>query len=168
MPDFANMTSVEALRYAKQESGKTTEEIAGACGVSTFVVSRYLRLANNYSPSLDILPKLCVAMGNTILLDWLAAQTGKTSHVEPAKSRAEVLTSVSRAMVALGDVSKILVATEGCGINADRAKDIRGAIEEVKKACEIVQGQLQQVASSPPRSHLVLYQSAPPSKKSEN
>lgn len=28
MPDFVNMTSVEALRYAKQESGKTAEEIA--------------------------------------------------------------------------------------------------------------------------------------------
>ena len=166
MPDFVNMTSVEALRYAKQESGKTAEEIAVACGISTSVVSRYLRLENNYSPSLEILPKLCEAMGNTFILDWLAAQTGKKTHVEPAKSRAEVLTSISRAMMALGEVSKILVATEGCGINADRAKDIRGAIEEVKKACEIVQGQLQQVASSSPRLSIVLYQSAPPSKKS--
>ena len=157
MPDFVNMTSVEALRYAKQESGKTAGEIADACGISTSVVSRYLRLENNYSPSLEILPKLCAAMGNTLILDWLAAQTGKKKHVEPAKSRAEVLTSVSKAMVALGEVSKILVATEGCGINSDRAKDIRGAIEEVKKACELVQGQLQRLASSPPLKSITLY-----------
>lgn len=76
-------------------------------------------------------------MGNTLILDWLTAQTGKKTHIEPAKSRAEVFTSVSRAMVALGEVSKILIATDGCGINSDRAKDIRGAIEEVKKACEL-------------------------------
>ena len=157
MPDFVNMTSVEALRYAKQESGKTAAEIAEACGISTSVVSRYLRLENNYSPSLEILPKLCAAMGNTVILDWLTAQTGKKTHVEPAKSRAEVLTSVSRAMAALGEVSKILVATEGCGINSDRAKDIRGAIEEVKKACELVQGQLQRLASSPPLKSITLY-----------
>ena len=167
MPDFVNMTSVEALRYAKQESGKTAEEIADACGISTSVVSRYLRMENNYSPSLEILPKLCAAMGNTVILDWLTAQTGKKTHIEPAKSRAEVFTSVSRAMVALGEVSKILIATDGCGINSDRAKDIRGAIEEVKKACEIVQGQLQSLAASPPRESIVLYQSALPSKKSK-
>ena len=167
MPDFINMTSVEALRYAKQESGKTAGEIAGAIGVSLAVVNRYLRLKNNYSPSLEILPKLCAAMGNTVILDWLAAQTGKKTHIEPAKSRAEVFTSVSKAMVALGEVSKILIATEGCGIDAEKAKAIRGAVEEVKRACEIVQGQLQMVASSSPQKPLVLYQLVPPSKKSK-
>ena len=167
MPDFINMTSVEALRYAKQESGKTAGEIAGAIGVSLAVVNRYLRLKNNYSPSLEILPKLCAAMGNTLILDWLMAQTGKKTHIEPAKSRAEVFTSVSKAMAALGEVSRILVETEGCGIDAEKAKAIRGAVEEVKKACEIIQGQLQRVASSSPKKPLVLRQNTSPSKKSK-
>ena len=166
-PDFINMTSVEALRYAKQESGKTAREIAEAIGVSLSVVNRYLRLKNNYSPGLEILPKLCAAMGNTVILDWLAAQTGKKTHIEPAKSRAEIFTSVSKALVALGEVSKILISTEDSGIDAEKAKAIRGAVEEVKRACEIVQGQLQMIASSAPKESLVLYQLAPPSKKSK-
>ena len=166
-PDFINMTSVEALRYAKQESGKTAREIAEAIGVSLSVVNRYLRLKNNYSPGLEILPKLCAAMGNTVILDWLAAQTGKKTHIEPAKSRAEIFTSVSKALVALGEVSKILIATEDSGIDAEKAKAIRGAVEEVKRACEIVQGQLQMLASSSPKESLVLYQLALPSKKSK-
>ncbi len=165
MPDFINMTSVEALRYAKQESGKTAREIAEAIGVSLSVVNRYLRLKNNYSPGLEILPKLCAAMGNTVILDWLAAQTGKKTHIEPAKSRAEIFTSVSKALVALGEVSKILLATEDSGIDSEKARAIRGAVEEVKKACETVQGQLQVIAASSPKESLILYQLAPPSKK---
>ena len=53
---------------------------------------------------------------------------------------------------------KILIATEGCGIDAEKARAIRGAVEEVKRACEIVQGQLQMVASSSPKKPLVLRQ----------
>nr|MCR5258673.1 helix-turn-helix transcriptional regulator [Desulfovibrio sp.] len=115
MPDYRNMTAVDAVRHAKDLSGMTAEEIATASGLGVASVTRYFRQGEDYGPSLKNIPALCRAMGNTILIDWLLAQTGRDFPVEPAKSRAEVLTSVARAVVALGDASRILADTDRGG-----------------------------------------------------
>ncbi|MCR5259369.1 MAG: helix-turn-helix domain-containing protein [Desulfovibrio sp.] len=162
MPDYRNMTAVEALRHAKELSGLTAAEIAEASGLGTASVTRYFRQDGEYSPGLESIPKLCRAMGNTVLVDWLLAQTGRDAPVEPAKSRAEVLTSVALAAAALGDASRILADTERGGIDAAKAREIRAALEDVKDVCAHVQGQLQKLASSKPGEYRVLYQSAAP------
>jgi len=90
----------------------TADEIASAGGMGTASVNRYLRQEEAYSPGLEAAPRLCRAMGNTVLVDWLLAQTDRDASVPPAQSRAEVLTSVARAAAALDDASRILVATE--------------------------------------------------------
>ena len=162
MPDYRNMTAVEAVRHAKDLSGMTAGEIAEASGMGLASVTRYFRQDGEYSPGLESIPKLCRAMGNTVLVDWLLAQTGRDAPVEPAKSRAEVLTSVARAAAALGDASRILAATESGGITAAKAREIRAALEEVKAACVHVQGQLQKLASSPPSEGVTLYQGPAP------
>ncbi len=162
MPDYRNMTVAEALRHAKDLSGMTVAEIAEAGGIGTASVTRYFRQEEGYSPGLEAVPRLCRAMGNTVLVDWLLAQTGRDAPVEPAKSRAEVLTSVARAAAALGDASRILAATENGGIDVQKAKEIRAALEDVKTVCAHVQGQLQKLASSKPSEGFTLYQSATP------
>ncbi len=162
MPDYRNMTAAEALRHAKEQSGMTAEEIAVASGQGTPSVTRYFRQDGEYGPSLKNIPALCRAMGNTVLVDWLQAQTGRDAPVEPAKSRAEVLTSVARAAAALGDASRILAATESGGINAQKAKEIRAALEDVRAACAHVQGQLQTLAASKPSECFTLYQGPAP------
>ncbi|MCR5257646.1 MAG: helix-turn-helix transcriptional regulator [Desulfovibrio sp.] len=162
MPDYRNMTAVDAVRHAKDLSGMTAEEIATASGLGVASVTRYFRQGEDYGPSLKNIPVLCRAMGNTALVDWLLAQTGRDAPVEPAKNRAEVLTSVARAAAALGDASRILAGTERGGIDVAKAREIRAALEEVKVACVHVQGQLQTLASSKPSEGFTLYQGPAP------
>ena len=162
MPDYRNMTAVEALRHAKELSGMTAVEIAAASGIGAASVTRCFRQDEGYAPGLKNIPKLCRAMGNTVLVDWLLAQTGRDAPVAPAQSRAEVLTSLARAAAALGDASRILAATESGGIDVAKAREIRAALEDVKAACAHVQGQLQELASSKPCECKVLYQRVAP------
>ena len=162
MPDYKNMTAVDALRFAKDQSGKTAEELAGTLGISTSVMHRYLRRNEGYTPSMEMVPRLCAAFGNAVLIDWLKAQTETCEPTPQAKSRADVLTAVARATAELGDVSRILAETEKGGINAARAREIRGGLEEVRKACAGAQAQLQAVAAQEKDAPMVLYQAAPP------
>ena len=74
MPDYRNMTAKEAIRAAKEESGLTIEQIARRLNVSTSVVKRYLKEDDVYSPRLDMLPRSCVVLGDTVLPDWMASQ----------------------------------------------------------------------------------------------
>lgn len=97
MPDYKNMSAKEALREAKDASGMTAEEIARGLGISASHMRRYLDAGDSYFPSLSTIPALCTVMRNTILLQWLEAQTAPEAPVpvSPAESRADVLTSVS-------------------------------------------------------------------------
>ena len=73
----------------------TAAEIAAASGIGAASVTRCFRQDEDYAPGLKNIPKLCRAMGNTVLVDWLLAQTGRDVPVPPAQSRAEVLTSLA-------------------------------------------------------------------------
>ena len=60
MLDFKNVSATEALRYAKELAEKT--------GILTGILNRYLNQNDEYSPSLEILPTLCIALENDILI----------------------------------------------------------------------------------------------------
>lgn len=87
------MTGKEAIRLAKEESGLTEYQIATRLGVSISVVKRYLNKDDIYLPSLEMLPRLCVVLGNTLLLDWQEIRlekkkdsmklTCRLSHLQP-------------------------------------------------------------------------------------
>ena len=64
----------EALDAAKQRSGLTNEAIANRSSLSTAAVSRYFNKYDDYTPSPELIPLLCRALGNTIIADWIAAQ----------------------------------------------------------------------------------------------
>ena len=60
MLDFKNVSATEALRYAKELAEKTS--------ILTGILNRYLNQNDEYSPSLEILPTLCIALENDILI----------------------------------------------------------------------------------------------------
>ncbi|MBP3730642.1 MAG: VWA domain-containing protein, partial [Mailhella sp.] len=134
----------------------TADEISLKLGTSTAVINRYLRLNGGYSPSLDMIPRLCSVLDNIVLLDWLKAQVESPKAVPQAKDSADVLMAVANASAALGDVSRLLVRIDKTGINAGLAKKIRSALEEVKNACSTAQDQIQDIAASDISQHVVL------------
>lgn len=148
MPDYKNMSAKEALREAKDASGMTAEEIARGLGISASHMRRYLDTGDSYFPSLGMIPALCRVMRNTILLQWLEAQTAPEAPipVSPAESRADVLTSVASAGAALGTVQGMLSGVKI--IHPANAREIRSALGDVITACRRVQTQLQPVAAS--------------------
>ncbi len=138
MPDYESISWNEALRFAKEESGQTAEEIAEKMGVNSSVIRRYLRNDASYAPGMDKIPALCRALGNTILLDWLAAQVGSQSSDEElkipqAQSRAEVLTAVAAVTATLGEVQRILADSTYSGIDHFRAQRIREILSRLQK-----------------------------------
>jgi transcriptional regulator with XRE-family HTH domain len=133
MPDYQTMTSVEAIRYAKELSGLTAEEAASRAGVSAVVMRRYLRTDDDSSPGLDLSPALCRAFGNPAILVWLAAQAEQGSvDIPQAQSRADVLTAVARAAASLGDVQRCLADSENSGVTPAVAREVRSLLLEVE------------------------------------
>ena len=74
MTDLGMMTGKAALRLAKEESGLTRDEIAERLGVSHSVTKRYFNINDTYMLSLEMIPRLCLALGNDILMRWLEAR----------------------------------------------------------------------------------------------
>ncbi len=145
MPDYRNMTAVEALREAKDASGMTAEAIAAGVGISASHLRRYLDPNDNYAPSLHIIPALCRTMRNTVMLQWLEAQIAvDDTSVTPAATRADVLTAVARAGSALGEVQRIVA--EAQVLYPSTARELRSGLGDVIAACRNAQAGLQPLA----------------------
>ena len=135
MEDYKRMTAVEAVRLAKERSGMTAEEIASAAGVSTAVMNRYLRRQEGYLPGLDMLPRLCRAMGNDIILEWLKAQMEERAI--PLSIVESPFMAMSRAMASLASVSAMLAEErKGC---FPRMTEISQELEKVRRACDMLE-----------------------------
>lgn len=126
------MTAKEAVRAAKEESGLTAERIARGLYVSSAVVKRYLKKGDPYFPGLEMLPRLCLVLGNTLLLDWIAAQidaAGKGLGQETFRDRPDTSSLLEKA--------RLLVAkTE----NLARPEEIKTALDEVEAECRRLKG----------------------------
>lgn len=61
----------DALRLAKKMSGLTASEIGRGAGVPKGIVKRFMTKGDPYLPRLGTLPRLCSALGNTILVQWV-------------------------------------------------------------------------------------------------
>ena len=99
MLNYKKMTAKEAIRAAKEESGLTAEQIARRLNVSTSVIRRYLKEDDNYFPGLEMLPRLCLVLGNSLLLDWATAQIKQ----EDDEQREKMLASLTSAINVLED-----------------------------------------------------------------
>lgn len=71
------MSGKEALRFSKEKSGLTQNDIAKKLGVSLSVVNRYFNKEDSYLPSLEMIPRLCDVLGNDFLLHWMDIQLKK-------------------------------------------------------------------------------------------
>ncbi|WP_300806840.1 helix-turn-helix transcriptional regulator [uncultured Desulfovibrio sp.] len=99
MPDYENMSWLEALQYAKEISGLTAEEIASRMFVKPSVVRRYLKNDGGYAPGLDKIPLLCLAMNNGVLLNWIEAQIRICSiSIPPCQRQGGSVDSCSRSL----------------------------------------------------------------------
>ena len=129
MPDYRNMTAKEAIRAAKEESGLTIEQIARRLNVSTSVVKRYLKEDDVYSPRLDMLPRLCVVLGNTVLLDWMAGQIRQDDD----ERREKMVSLLTNAIDVLEEARFFVMKAEG--ITCREKEELHAALDEAELAC---------------------------------
>lgn len=89
MPDFnfRHATFKQTLVYAKLLSRMTNEEISEASGISLAQVARYFQENDAYSPAPALVPALCRAMRNTVLVDW---QNAQVEDLRPVKAISNV------------------------------------------------------------------------------
>ena len=105
MLNYKTMTAKEAIRTAKEESGLTAEQIAQRLGVSISLIRRYLKEDDNYFPSLKMLPRLCIALGNSLLLDWATAQIKQDAD----EKREKMLVSLTKIINILEETRFLIV-----------------------------------------------------------
>lgn len=135
MMHLKEMTAKEAVRAAKEESGLTAERIARGLHVSSAVVKRYLKKGDPYFPGLETLPRLCLVLGNTLLLDWIAAQidaAGKGRRQETFLDRPDASSLLEKA--------RLLVAKAE---NLAHPEEIKAALNEVEAECGRLKGFLE-------------------------
>lgn len=136
MMNLKEMTAKEALRAAKELSGLTIKEIASGLGVKAGVVKRYLRGEQDYTPSLAMLPRLCAVFGNTLLLDWLAAQLEEKNE----DHREVRCSSATNAKDALEEVR--LLVDKGENLTLEEEERICAALDETAFECERIRASL--------------------------
>ena len=71
--DLTRMSLLDALNLALVLSGKNIDHVAAEMGWQPSNARRIFS-SDDYWPTLPNLARLCVVLGNTILLDWLATQ----------------------------------------------------------------------------------------------
>lgn len=129
MPDYRNMTAKEAIRAAKEESGLTIEQIARRLNVSTSVVKRYLKEDDVYSLRLDMLPRSCVVLGDTVLRDWMAGQIRRDDD----ERREKMVSLLTNAIDVLEEARFFVIKAEG--ITCREKEELRAALCEAELAC---------------------------------
>lgn len=74
VPNLRNLTFSQVLdlayQVAKFQNGKTYEDIADETGKGKETIYRYFT-DPNYNPPTHFLPRLCKALGNYLIVEWL-------------------------------------------------------------------------------------------------
>lgn len=72
--NLTRMTFADALHLALAGSGKGRDELAASIGVPPMTVNRWLSVGDHHWPSVLMLPRICCAAGNDLLVQWVQAQ----------------------------------------------------------------------------------------------
>ncbi|WP_308774960.1 helix-turn-helix domain-containing protein [uncultured Bilophila sp.] len=126
MLNYKKMTAKEAIRAAKEESGLTAEQVARRLNVSTSVIRRYLKEDDNYFPGLEMLPRLCLVLGNSLLLDWATAQIKQ----EDDEQREKMLASLTNAINVLEEARFLITKMET--LTCWEEEEIHAALDEAE------------------------------------
>lgn len=144
IPDYKNMTATDALRHAWEVSGMTADEIARNAGKGSSVIRRYFERNGDYLPSLEVVPALCRAMNNTVILQWIESQVEKEPQGNGnVQTRADAMTDAARTAAAIGDLQRELAESCDKGIDPLSARDLRGLYNEVIECCRAAKRDLQ-------------------------
>ncbi|MHC1701469.1 MAG: hypothetical protein AB9900_10880 [Humidesulfovibrio sp.] len=105
--NYLNMSLHDVLHHATRLSGKSEDEVGAAMRWAPGNTAR-LYGQGSYWPTLPNIPKLCVVLGNTVLLDWLQAQAeaGGVQYDFEAMDCEALLMSLGKMFRELGDVAK--------------------------------------------------------------
>ena len=128
MPDFnlRYATFKQALVFAKLLSGMTNEEISEASGISGPQISRYFQEHDAYAPSPALIPVLCRALGNTVLVDWQNAQVEEMRKVPAIRNAQELSAAVMKATENTGILNSITLAAIADGkISREEARSLQ-------------------------------------------
>lgn len=116
----------QAMTYAKLLSDMTCEEIADAAGVSLARIRRYFQEHDAYAPSPALIPVLCRAMGNTVLVDWQNAQVEDLRPVAPIATVQDLTMAVMKATQNTGTLnSKTMAAIADGTITPQEARTLQ-------------------------------------------
>ena len=128
MHDFnlRHATFKQALVFAKLLSGMTNEEISEASGISGAQIARYFQEHDAYAPSPALVPVLCRALRNTVLVDWLNAQVEELRPVAPISTVQDLTMAVMKATQNTGTLnSKTLAAIADGTISPQEARTLQ-------------------------------------------
>jgi len=132
MMNLKEMTVTEAVRTAKEISGKTRKEIAERLGISRGVITRYLKEGDDYSPRMGMIPDLCHALENDIILQWLEVRIREDRE----RRKEKMLLHVAKMEKAFMGV-KLLLATEE-GMSVENEEELCDLIDKIKRECQRV------------------------------
>ncbi len=103
--DLKSRTAKQALGLAKGLSGKNNEILAEEMGQDVSTVKRYFNENDlDYYPSLPRLPRLCKALENSILLDWIGEQLEAHYGTISIDTETDLLLTVNRIASEMGEV----------------------------------------------------------------
>lgn len=130
MMNLKEMTVTEAVRTAKEVSGKTKKEVADALGISRGVITRYLKEDDDYSPRMGMIPALCHALENDILLQWLEVRIREDRRAR----REKMLLHVGKMKKALEEATLILAVEEEMVVEDE--EEVHDLINKVERECQ--------------------------------
>lgn len=131
--DLSTFSLPAAFGLAVSMSGKPDWEIAAGMSWSQSVASRVLNPGDDYWPTLPSLPQLCRVLGNTVLVDWLSAQSETGVCTKPALPGMDVPALLQRLRRILAETADV-TATVG-DVVSDGAldeKDARALLRELE------------------------------------
>ncbi|WP_051564567.1 phage regulatory CII family protein [Desulfovermiculus halophilus] len=149
--DLKRLTAKQALCLAKQMSGKTIEELAEEMEQDPSTVKRYFNEQDtSYYPSLMRLPRLCMALGNSLPLEWIQAQMGELEPSVPITNDSDLLQRMNRLAGELGGVHKTVDDTiSASGLERFDPKCLLGELFEVEHQVKALRRSLQQAEGEP-------------------
>lgn len=146
--DLKRLTAKQALSLAKSVSGKTNEDIAESLGQDYSSVKRYFQEGDrDYYPSLMRVPRLCEALGNTILIDWIHIQMDEGALPGAIDSENDLLKRMAHLSAELGRVHQVVVETlDGPGSDIFSAKRLFSGLIELEMKVRELRRSMQQAS----------------------
>lgn len=146
--DLKKITAKQALGLAKSLAGMTNEEIAEKMGQDHASVKRYFNeWDQEYYPSLLRIPRLCKALGNSILLDWVQVQLDDDSGSRAITSDSDLLRRVNRLAGELGGVHQAVDDTlSGPGLDSFDPRRLLAELFQVENQVKELRRSLQQAS----------------------